>query len=319
MFLNKVPRNEEDMKKLHEVYKELFTKETNKTEDSLILDSSVEYKYTPYQRPFVSEKDRRNKTGIYEIFCTISKNRYIGSSVSIFDRWEAHIKDLNRNSHSSIALQRAWDKYGAISFSFSIIEECSIELLKNREQYWMDKFSKNLYNSNPYADRPPIQYGHGRSPWPKGKKRPPRTEEHKKNLSQALIGLKKNMTPEQYKERNRKAWENRRKNGTDKGYKQTNVTPEEASARVKKMWENMSEETKRLRAKKISNALFGKKHPGQGGNKGNTPWTGKRRDPEVVYKITLIKRHKAMNEKQIKLYKTLYPNSYGDLLNIVNY
>lgn len=99
-----------------------------------------------------------------------------------------------------------------------------------------------------------------------------------------------------------------------------NVLKEVWQERNKKMWENMSEEVKLLRSKKISNALFGKKHPGRKcGNKGNTPWTGKHRDPEVVYKITIIKRHKAMNEKQIKLYKTLYPNSYGSLINIVDY
>ena len=80
--------------------------------------------------------------GIYRILNKITRKVYIGSSEIIKNRWKRHKTDLNCNVHHSKHLQRAWNKYGAENFIFSIIEECSEEILLEREQYY-----KNLYKS----------------------------------------------------------------------------------------------------------------------------------------------------------------------------
>jgi group I intron endonuclease len=54
--------------------------------------------------------------GLYEIYNTSNGKRYVGSSVNIASRLKQHTAMLVRGRHHSVALQRAWDKYGAESF-----------------------------------------------------------------------------------------------------------------------------------------------------------------------------------------------------------
>lgn len=82
------------------------------------------------------------KCGIYRILNIKTKKVYIGSSERIEGRWKRHKSDLNCNIHHSTHLQRAYNKYGKENFIFSILEECSEEILLEREQYY-----KNLYKS----------------------------------------------------------------------------------------------------------------------------------------------------------------------------
>lgn len=56
--------------------------------------------------------------GIYEIVNTVNGKRYIGSAVNFKKRFREHRRDLMRNDHHSIALQRAWNKYGEDAFQF---------------------------------------------------------------------------------------------------------------------------------------------------------------------------------------------------------
>lgn len=84
-------------------------------------------------------------TGIYKIICTITNDMYIGSAINFKERWRRHKKDLRKNKHHSIILQRAWNKYGESNFEFSIIEECSIEVLIPREQFYIDSMLP-IYN-----------------------------------------------------------------------------------------------------------------------------------------------------------------------------
>ncbi len=106
--------------------------------------------------------------GIYKIFNTITKKLYIGSSENIKQRWQKHKALLRYNKHDNYYLQNAWNKYGEDSFEFSIIEECSLSDLLNKEQYYLDTllFSKTFledggklfyslgYNLNPICNRP---------------------------------------------------------------------------------------------------------------------------------------------------------------------
>ena len=83
--------------------------------------------------------------GIYKIINLKTKDLYIGSSIQIEKRFLRHKKDLRKNKHHSIILQRAWNKYKEESFKFEIIEECTKENLRNKEEYYLLNL-KPVYN-----------------------------------------------------------------------------------------------------------------------------------------------------------------------------
>lgn len=77
--------------------------------------------------------------GIYQITHKDSGRRYVGQAKNIKRRWREHTRSLENGRHTSSYLQRAWDKYGAGSFAFSVIEICQIEALDEREQLQLDQ------------------------------------------------------------------------------------------------------------------------------------------------------------------------------------
>jgi len=83
-------------------------------------------------------------SGIYKIENIINNKVYVGSSVSIEDRWIRHKSDLVKGKSCSIKLQNSYNKHGVEYFEFSILEECDIENLIEREQYYIDMY--NSYN-----------------------------------------------------------------------------------------------------------------------------------------------------------------------------
>ena len=60
--------------------------------------------------------------GIYKITNINNGKYYIGSSININRRWHEHKRNLNKNKHNNIHLQKSWNKYGEASFLFEIIE-----------------------------------------------------------------------------------------------------------------------------------------------------------------------------------------------------
>lgn len=89
-----------------------------------------------------------NIIGIYCIKNNLNNKVYIGQSININHRIQEHISLLNRNCHSNSYLQRSFNKYGIENFSHEIIEECSEELLSEREIYWINYYDSynNGYN-----------------------------------------------------------------------------------------------------------------------------------------------------------------------------
>ncbi len=77
-------------------------------------------------------------SGIYEICHIVSGKVYIGSALCVRCRWLHHKRELNRNKHGNAYLQAAWNKYGEAAFSHRTVEECCIDMLIVREQYWLD-------------------------------------------------------------------------------------------------------------------------------------------------------------------------------------
>ena len=78
------------------------------------------------------------KSGIYKIRNISNNHIYVGSAVNIKSRWSSHKAALKKQTHHGSYLQRAWNKYGAECFEFSVIELCEKEKLIEREQYYID-------------------------------------------------------------------------------------------------------------------------------------------------------------------------------------
>jgi len=103
----------------------------------------------------VRENVPNHISGIYQIFCKGNSKIYIGSAVNIRKRWNHHVEDLRNKKHCNQRLQRAWDKYGASSFEFSVILRCKPEELIKLEQREIEKRDaanrKIGFNINPIA------------------------------------------------------------------------------------------------------------------------------------------------------------------------
>jgi group I intron endonuclease len=132
-------------------------------------------------------------SGVYEIVNITNNHRYVGSSKVVNERWKCHTRSLINGKHHSQYLQRAWNLYGQTAFSFSIIEECPVDLLVEREQYFID-YLRPEYNICPRA-----YSSEGRTMSDESRKK---VSEHSKSgtpevrakISAARIGMK--MSPE---------------------------------------------------------------------------------------------------------------------------
>lgn len=93
------------------------------------------------------------ESGIYAIRRKENGKAYVGSARSLASRWRGHQRLLEAKRHTSIKLQRAWNKYGPKAFEFVVLELCPLVELISAEQRWLDKFnsSKVGYNISPTA------------------------------------------------------------------------------------------------------------------------------------------------------------------------
>jgi len=94
-------------------------------------------------------KELENISGIYRITGQDGKV-YIGSSNKIRNRWGKHRSDLRNRTHHSGYLQNVWNKHGEDWFVCEMIEECAVEDLLVREQWWIDELKPEL-NTSPVA------------------------------------------------------------------------------------------------------------------------------------------------------------------------
>lgn len=96
--------------------------------------------------------------GVYKIENIKNHKVYIGSSKNIYNRWRQHLRQLKANNHHSIKLQRCYNKLKDKStLQFSIVEIVNNEsVLKNREQYYIDKYDafNSGYNCSEQTDNP---------------------------------------------------------------------------------------------------------------------------------------------------------------------
>jgi len=89
------------------------------------------------------------KCGIYKI--TIGSEFYIGSSIDINQRWANHISACN-NNRCNKKMKVAFQKNP--NLKFEIIEECTTDVIFEREQFYIDTLKPSL-NIAPIAGRAP--------------------------------------------------------------------------------------------------------------------------------------------------------------------
>lgn len=89
--------------------------------------------------------------GIYKITNLVNGKIYVGQSIDIIERWNQHKwKAFNPNEVAyKSAIHNAFRKYGIENFQLEVIEECSVEMLDDRERFWiqeLDCLVPNGYN-----------------------------------------------------------------------------------------------------------------------------------------------------------------------------
>lgn len=86
---------------------------------------------------------------IYKITNQINGKIYIGKTLStIENRWREHRHDSIKERCRDRPLYRAMNKYGIESFTIEQVEECSPEVVNEREKYWIEYYGSFKYGYN---------------------------------------------------------------------------------------------------------------------------------------------------------------------------
>lgn len=91
--------------------------------------------------------------GVYRIVNKKDGSEYIGSCANKYGfqaRFRQHKHELIKNKHFNKHLQAAWNKYGAESFNFEVLEVCHRERAVALEQFYIDS-RRPRYNLSPIA------------------------------------------------------------------------------------------------------------------------------------------------------------------------
>lgn len=87
---------------------------------------------------------------IYKITNKLNQKIYIGKTVrTVKQRWEEHCREYQKSRAEHRPLYSAMNKYGIENFIVEEIEECSADILNEREKYWIEYYQsfKNGYNA----------------------------------------------------------------------------------------------------------------------------------------------------------------------------
>lgn len=82
--------------------------------------------------------------GIYKITNKINHKVYIGQSIDIKRRWRSHRESFENNTKDTILI-KAVQKYGIENFIFEVLEECDVNELDSKEQFYIAYY--NSYNN----------------------------------------------------------------------------------------------------------------------------------------------------------------------------
>jgi group I intron endonuclease len=140
---------------------------------------------------FNTENLRAMKPAICGIYAIVGPDgrRYIGQGVDVTARLKDHLRFLVRGKHWNVFLQRTWDKHGAISFTFELVQKVRRvkSSLEKAEQFWMDHYRAldGVFNARPAAGS---MLGHKHGPDAKTGKTP-KSKEHRESLSLSKKGV----------------------------------------------------------------------------------------------------------------------------------
>lgn len=89
-------------------------------------------------------------TGIYKITNINTQQVYIGQAKNVKERWREHCKaggaNIDRPTTNKF-YQNMWQS-GITNFTFELLEACSAKDLDEKEAYWIDFYSANVYGYN---------------------------------------------------------------------------------------------------------------------------------------------------------------------------
>lgn len=86
---------------------------------------------------------------IYKITNKVNGKIYIGKTLgSIEKRWKEHCNDYLKQRKEKRPLYSAMKKYGVENFYIEVVEECSEEVLAEREIYWIERYGSFKYGYN---------------------------------------------------------------------------------------------------------------------------------------------------------------------------
>jgi group I intron endonuclease len=126
-------------------------------------------------------------SGVYQIRNKVSGLIYVGSSKDIERRWVRHREMLNGGTHDNKHLNNAWNKYGAGSFEFVVVEVTPADHIYIAEQRYLDiaRLSPSQYYNTQYDARGKARVGKLISQSIKGRKF---TDAHRQKIGNALKG-----------------------------------------------------------------------------------------------------------------------------------
>ena len=117
----------------------------------VVLSKLIWTQYFQKQMTELCDRVLGKKTicGIYKITNLLTEQCYIGQSVNISDRWKQHCKcGLGIEASATNVLYNSMQRDKIWNFSFELLEECSRELLNQKEAFWIDTYSSNIYGLN---------------------------------------------------------------------------------------------------------------------------------------------------------------------------
>jgi group I intron endonuclease len=87
---------------------------------------------------FDSIQNCTSSCGIYAIRGKYNNFHLVGQTTrSFYLRWKEHLRKAERGDHDNPYFQNSFTKNGKENFEFILLEECSSDILNDRETYWI--------------------------------------------------------------------------------------------------------------------------------------------------------------------------------------